>query len=149
MRTTSFAAYVRHFFLDQNRISKREGRTMKLLKGLMVLTAAMGIATSAHAAGGWVTVYPEQIKGVGARNGDYSELKTTIALQNLEGGGVFLGGPCVDSGGFMIEVNSPLHDRAFALLTTAMVTGQKIVAWVDCASWPPVAISVNIYDPNR
>lgn len=83
----------------------------KLLKGMMALAMAMGITTSAHADGGILTISPDQVKGVGARNGDYSELKTTVLLEQLAGGGVFTTAQCKGWGGFFIATNTSVHDR--------------------------------------
>src|SRR5262245_7862951 len=118
METTPFGTFARQFFNNQVRSSQTGEKKMKqLLKGFVALTVVMGISTSAHADGGWVTVYPDQIKAVGARNSDYSELKTTISLEKLAGGGVFTTPQCQGWGGFLFETNTSVHDRFFALLT--------------------------------
>jgi hypothetical protein len=154
METTSFATNVTRFFGNQARNSRKGGKIMKVLKGLMTVAAALGITTSAYADGGWLTIYANQIKGVGVVNSDYSVLKTTVPLEKLAGGGVFTTKECQGWNGFYFAANSPAHDRLFALLTTAFVTGQNIEVWVGCSNttdkpYHPFAASVNIFDFNR
>jgi hypothetical protein len=149
MEMTSFATIAKRFFSNQVRISQKGGKTMKqLLKGLTALMVMMGITTSAHADSGLVTIYPDQIKALGARNSDYSELKTTVPLEHLAGGGVFTTKQCLGWGGFFFKTNTSTHDRFFALLSKALDAGQRIEAYVECNAtdnyWP-VATSVNIY----
>jgi len=65
MRTTSFAAYVRRFFMMEHFISERRARTMRLLKALLVLAAlGLGLGSSAYAYNDWLTLYPERVTGI-------------------------------------------------------------------------------------
>jgi len=109
---------------------------MRVLKGLMTLTAIMGIATSAQAAftAHWVTINPEDIKGIAVR----SSSSGLVTFTDKTG-----------CGGAEIRVltTDPTHNRAFTLFTTAHTTGQLLFIWADScnADGSANAGTINMY----
>ena len=82
----------------------------------------MGITAPVYA--DYITVYPEEIHGVGVSNG-YTDLYTTKALKM-----------CGTSNWTSARVNSTtgLHDRAVMLFTIAHATSQRLDLEVQCGS---------------
>lgn len=117
MRTTSFAAFARRFFMMGHFLSERREGTIRLLKTLLVL-AALGLESSAYAYNDWLTLYPERVTGITIKDGS-TYINTDVDYTGC-------------GGSIRVDTTSPLHDRMFALWNIAITMGKTLDMWVQC-----------------
>src|SRR5262245_24623784 len=117
MRTTSFATSVQRFVGNHVRNSQKGGTTMKLLRSLFAV-AALGMGTPVYA-DGLVTIAPGEIKSIGTVIASDGKRNTQLILKRNIGN---VGGNCPVNDAISIVVTDPIHDRAFVMFNTALLT---------------------------